>query len=992
MALKCLLDSGSGVSIISKHVLKKLKLQIILSQKDDLAYLIAANGTQLHIMGRCEIKFMVSGLQMSHSFYVCDKLSEHMLFGRDLLKANNAIIDYQKGIVTFHELVTATIHKHRDTNSYAKIAQTICIPGYSEYHIPVTCHKSFCNQDIMIEPIAGAQWHKFAVGRSLNNTTTGKLHCLILNPHEEGLVLRKGQKVATVSTVNVKCDCIPFSSVQQQSTEIKPSFETQSESQLSDEFLQSFHEDYQFNINPALQNDQKRQLLLLLYKYRTVFARNISELGRYQKFELEANIIDKSPQYQRPYPLRPNEKQEVLRQVKELHAQGLIEPSDSHDYNVPLFLIAKRPIFAAIKGQDDPKTNAQSWRLICDFRKVNKCIKMQPARTERITDIINQISSAKPTFYSSYDMMHGFYQCGLKPGITRDITTFTTPDNQKYRWTVAPFGYSCSPHALNHILNVELGQLVAGEHLSIYVDDFIQYHSDWQSHIQDIEQLLKKLKDCNLTLNSKKSHFAATEISYIGFRLNSDGVSLDPARIQVVKDMTAPKDRKGVQRLMGFLQYLKKFIASFSQKSYNIRQLLSDSVKFHWGPEEQLELDYFKEALSNPPVLAPIQTDREWHVITDSSAKGCGYILCQLFDSNGPGSKQVLRPIAYGSKACTKSMESWSSCDLELYGVSIALREWERYLIGHKVNVWSDNIGVVYLDKLCIGSHRHKRMLAYIQQFDLTVRYLSGKLNAAADHLSRLDFSQAGTRVKFKNKADDDFIFAVCHSNDTTSLSNDSRTAVTERATHSLTEITDLISRPISSSGEDASTPTVLAWAPPLQQQHADTSNGRKVTLTTTQSQHACTVAPPINGSGDNDLEQLNDLITDSTDSTVKAINMDHDLPLSDNHYAIQLNDNLIPAVDRSIYKVNATKKTVRHATSNKPITTDTPDENNTVTITGDDPLHATFQFTEPIMTRQDIEQDPEFGPLFRYLAYDELTGDQKTDYKTLLLHSDFVI
>ena len=143
MTVKSLLDSGSGVSIISTYIMEKLKSQITQSKPDDLNHLIAANGTQLQIRGRCEITLSVSGLKFDHSFYVCDKVSEHMIIGRDLLRANNAILDYHKGIVTFHDLVSAAILKHVDKNNYAKVAQTVLIPAESECSIPVTCHKQF---------------------------------------------------------------------------------------------------------------------------------------------------------------------------------------------------------------------------------------------------------------------------------------------------------------------------------------------------------------------------------------------------------------------------------------------------------------------------------------------------------------------------------------------------------------------------------------------------------------------------------------------------------------------------------------------------------------------------------------------------------------------------------------------------------------------------------------------------------------------------------
>jgi len=357
-------------------------------------------------------------------------------------------------------------------------------------------------------------------------------------------------------------------------------------------------------------------------------------------------------------------------------------------------------------------------------------------------------------------LKQGFQQVELKAGHTRDMCTFTEPDNARYSYKVCPFGHANSMYALNNVLNIEFGGLCAKGHLSIFVDDLLQFHDNWSDHIKDIEALLKQTAEANLTFNPLKTQFAASEISYLGYRLGKNTISIDPDRIKTVKDLVAPKDKKGVMRLCGFLQYWRKFIPQFAIKSYHIRQNLLKDKPFKWGKDEQDELDYFKEALTNPPVLANPQMDRDFHLIT-VLIRGAGFILCQLHDTDGKVNKQVLKPIAFGAKALKKSMESWSSSDLELFAVAFVLKSHENLLFGSKINVWSDNIGVVYLNKLSMGTNRHKRMLAFISQFNLSLRYLKGSLNGAADYLSRLDWTKPPTPIKFDKNFDDDFVFAI---------------------------------------------------------------------------------------------------------------------------------------------------------------------------------------------------------------------------------------
>ena len=76
----------------------------------------------------------------------------------------------------------------------------------------------------------------------------------------------------------------------------------------------------------------------------------------------------------------------------------------------------------------------------------------------------------------------------------------------------------------------------------------------------------------------------------------------------------------------------------------------------------------------------------------------------------------------------------------------------------------------------------------------------------------------------------------------------------------------------------------------------------------------------------------------------------------------------------------------MKHAASKRPITQAI--NNDEQTLQDSDSMIEQYEFTEPTMTKTDIENDVEF----KYLAYDELTGDQKIDYRTLLLQEDFLI
>ena len=68
---------------------------------------------------------------------------------------------------------------------------------------------------------------------------------------------------------------------------------------ISNEQLEEFAMDYGFKINPDLEVTQRQELLCLWYKYSSCLGRNLKEMRRYKKYELELTLKDNKPSYQR---------------------------------------------------------------------------------------------------------------------------------------------------------------------------------------------------------------------------------------------------------------------------------------------------------------------------------------------------------------------------------------------------------------------------------------------------------------------------------------------------------------------------------------------------------------------------------------------------------------------------------------------------------------------------------------------------------------------
>ena len=54
-------------------------------------------------------------------------------------------------------------------------------------------------------------------------------------------------------------------------------------------------------------------------------------------------------------------------------------------------------------------------------------------------------------------------------------------------------------------------------------------------------------------------------MQFIGHRLTKEGLKPDPAKVKTIFSMNKPDDVAAVQRLMGMVKYLSKFLSDLSQ-------------------------------------------------------------------------------------------------------------------------------------------------------------------------------------------------------------------------------------------------------------------------------------------------------------------------------------------------------------------------------------------------------------------------------------------
>jgi hypothetical protein len=91
----------------------------------------------------------------------------------------------------------------------------------------------------------------------------------------------------------------------------------------------------------------------------------------------------------------------------------------------------------------------------------------------------------------------------------------------------------------------------------------------------------------------------------LGFIVSERGIKANPEKIAAITSMGPIKDLKGVQRVMGCLAALSRFISRLGEKGLPLYRLLRKAECFTWTPEAEEALENLKALLMKTPILVP---------------------------------------------------------------------------------------------------------------------------------------------------------------------------------------------------------------------------------------------------------------------------------------------------------------------------------------------------------------------------------------------------
>ncbi|GJT17981.1 putative reverse transcriptase domain-containing protein [Tanacetum coccineum] len=226
--------------------------------------------------------------------------------------------------------------------------------------------------------------------------------------------------------------------------------------------------------------------------------------------------------------------QELSTQLQELSEKGFIRPSSS-PWGAPVLFVKKK--------------DGSFWICI-DYRELNKLTVKNRYPLLRNDDLFDQLQGSK--VYSRIDLRSSYHQLRVRE---EDIpkTAFRTRYGH-YEFQVMPFGLTNAPTVFMDLMN-RVCKPYLDRVVTVFIDDILIYYKSRKEHGGHLKLILRLLKKDELYAKFSKCEFWLSNVQFFRHVIDSEGIHVDPAKIESIKDCALSKTPTEIRQFLGLAVY-----------------------------------------------------------------------------------------------------------------------------------------------------------------------------------------------------------------------------------------------------------------------------------------------------------------------------------------------------------------------------------------------------------------------------------------------------
>ena len=396
----------------------------------------------------------------------------------------------------------------------------------------------------------------------------------------------------------------------------------------------------------------------------------------------------------------------LLSQVQLWMASGVIEESPSPNS------CTSRVVIVPKRGN--------KWRCCLDFRVLNRHLRYNGSSVmPKVEDLIRRFGPF--AFASVIDLSESFLQLNIAEQSRRYLGFLFR--GKAYRFCRLPFGLWTAPFLLQDYLN----DILAPLQIQSYLDDIGAGHSTLELHLGWLKSLLRILNANNIRINHEKSQLVLSEVRYLGFVLDREGVRPDPEKVSAIVHAERPSTKKGVQSFIGMVTFHCQFIPQFSSLVRRVNSVIQPNNRVRWNPDAVAAFQELQSQFVKGIGGRYLDFSKPIHLFTDSSdTDASGWLGVEI-------DKKVY-PVMVFSRRFSPAQQRWPIYRKEFYAIVLALQRWP-FLKFTTLFVHVDNAALVRSLSKPDLSDFIWRKIRFLQSFRLITIWEPH--NDMADHLTR---------------------------------------------------------------------------------------------------------------------------------------------------------------------------------------------------------------------------------------------------------------
>ncbi|XP_024156341.1 uncharacterized protein LOC112164370 [Rosa chinensis] len=295
-----------------------------------------------------------------------------------------------------------------------------------------------------------------------------------------------------------------------------------------------------------------------------------------------------------------------------------------------------------------------------------------------------------------------------------------------------PFGLKNAGATYQRAMNLIFHDILE-KILEVHIDDVVVKSQKRGNHITDLKKVFERMRQHKLKMNPAKCIFGVQAGDFLGFIVHQRGIEVSEDKASAVINASPPRTKKELQRLLGKINFLRRFISNSAGKIQPFSPLLKlqGQNEFVWEPKHQEAFDRIKAYLASPPVLVPPKAGFPLKLYISATEASIGSLLAQ---DDAEGVEHVIFYLSRTLTDCETRYTPMEKLCLTLYFSACKLR---HYMLSFTTCIIAQTDLVKYMLSRPILRGRIGKWVLALSEFSLQyVPQKSVKGQAIADFLA----------------------------------------------------------------------------------------------------------------------------------------------------------------------------------------------------------------------------------------------------------------